>query len=54
MIKQPFTKIQEIPFNLGKRPFMQTALQTDTIHFVNTQKPLEIIRWAAYKFYKTT
>jgi len=56
MIKQLFTKTKKQPMsiNLVKGHFMQTALQTDTIHFVNTQKPLEIIRWAAYKFYKTT
>jgi len=56
MIQQPFTKTTKQPMsiNLGKGPFMQKALQTDTIHFLVTQKPLEIIRWAAYKFYKTT
>ena len=34
-------------------PFVQTALQTDTIPFLITQKPLAIIQWATYKFYKT-
>ena len=39
--------------NLGKGSYMQTALQTETKHFLVTQKPFEIIRWATYKFYKT-
>lgn len=39
--------------HLGKVFIEQTALQTDTIHFLVTQKPLAIIRWVAYKFYKT-
>ena len=39
LIKQQFTKTrkQPMPINLGKEPFMQTALQTDTIHFSVTK-----------------
>ena len=54
MIKQPFTKTQEIPFNLGKDTYMQRVLPTDTVHLLVAQKPVEIKLWAPYKFYKTT
>jgi len=54
MIKQPFTKIQEIPFNLGKDTYVQIVLQTDTEYLLVAQNPPEIKLWAPYKFYKTT
>jgi len=55
MKKQLFTKTtkQSMSINLGKGPYVQTALQTDTKHFLVTQKPFGNIQWAAYKFYKT-
>jgi len=54
MIKQLFTKTktQALPINLGKGPYVQTALQTEAIHLLITQKPFEITWWATYKFYK--
>ena len=42
MIKQPFTKIQEIPFNLGKGNYVYRVLPTDTEHLLIAQNPPEI------------
>ena len=54
--KQLFMKTTKQPMsiNLGKGLYVQTALQTDTIYFWLHKKPLAIIRWATYKFYKTS
>ena len=56
MVMQLFTKTTKQPMsiNLGKGLYVQTALQTDTIYFWLHKKPLAIIRWATYKFYKTS
>ena len=54
MIKQPFTKTQEIPFNLGKDTYMQIVLQTDKEQMLVAQNPPVIKLWATHKFYKTT
>ena len=41
MIKQPFMKIQEILFNLGKDTYVQIVLQTDTEHLLVAQNLLK-------------
>lgn len=54
MIKQPFTKTQEIPFNLGKGTYVQIVLQIDTELLLVAKNPPQIKLWAPYKFHKTT
>jgi len=54
MRQQPFTKIQEIPFNLGEGTYVQRVLPTGTVQLLVAQNPPEIKLWAPYKFYKTT
>jgi len=45
MKKQHLRKQQnnQMSINLGKGPYVQTASQTDTKHFLVAQKPFEII-----------